>query len=298
MSATTGLNNSLDPTRIAFDFKTGVTELSQAINVNIDNSGRPSRRRGRTQKSSDASRCGFVAGGVCLCVKTTNLCRMWPDYSTTVLRSGLTLGARMSYRLIGDRIYYTNEYEKGYIYKNKNYAWEKGNYELKHPTRRIFSDPPNGHIVSWFSGRALMAVDNAICASEPSFYGVFNLHNNTRMFPDRVTMIRPTTQGLWVGTESQIFFYRGNKWREIRREPKGDPQKASYGVLFGSDVICPGEKLNSNSDKIMFTTPKGICTGSEDGILAIETEKKLTFPSGRYASAAIVGDRYLVLIEP
>ncbi len=293
LTATTGLNNTLDPTRLFFDFKTGVTELSQAINVDIDNSGRPSRRLGRVKKASNAARCGFAQGEVCLFVSGAILYRLWPDYSITAIRSDLTVGARMRYKQIANRVYYLNGFEKGYVLKGKDYAWEKGNYTASGDSRRILSDPPNGHLLSWFAGRALVALDNAVCASEPSFYGVFDIHNNTKLMPERITMMHPTTAGLWVGTTSQVLFYRGNKWRELRREPK-----ANYGVLEGSNIVCPGEKLNLPEDAVMFTTPQGICVGGEDGSFTNETYNKLTFPTGRYASAAIVGDRYLVLIEP
>jgi hypothetical protein len=292
MSGTTGLNNFVDPKRLEFDFKTGLTELSQAVNVNVDNSGRPSRRLGWTEKLTTAAEYSFVSGEVCLFVSGQTLYQMKNDYSLTAIRSDLTLGQRMKYLAVAGRIYYANGVEKGYVYKGTDRAWEKGNYTVTGDTPRIFSDPPNGQLIGWFATRALVAVDNWMCASEPSFYGVFDLHNNSRPVPDRVTMLQPTPQGLWIGTNSQVMFYRGSKWRELRREPKAD-----YGVIDGSDVVCQGEKLGASGRPIMFTTPQGICIGREDGTLENISYNKLTFPAGRYASAAIAGDRYIVLIE-
>jgi len=293
LSATSGLNNTLDPTRLAFDAKTGVTELSQAVNVDIDPSGRPSRRRGRTQQFDLSAAYSFSHGETCLFVSGSTLYQMNSDYSLSEIRSDLTEGKRMKYAAIADRIYYSNGAEKGYILKGKDYTWEKGNYSPPGDTPRILSNPPNGHLLGWFAGRALIAKDNAIFASEPSFYGVFDLTNNYKLMPERVTMLQPTTQGLWVGTTSQVLFYRGTKWRELRREPK-----APFGVLEGSDAICAGDKLNLPNQAVLFTTPQGICRGGEDGTFVNLTHNKLTFPSGRYASAAVIGNRYLVLINP
>ncbi len=293
LAATTGLNNFVDPTRLKFDFKTGVTELSQAVNVNIDNTGRPSRRLGRTQKSATASSYGFAHGDVCLFVSGTTLYQMKDDYSIVALRSDLTANARMRYYPIAGRIYYINGAEKGYVFDGKDYAWEKGNYTSQAPTNRIFSNPPNGHLAGWFSGRALIARGNVVFGSEPSFYGVFDLHNNFRMMPKHITMLRPTTQGLWVGTTDQVLFYRGSKWKELRREPK-----AGYGVLEGSDALCPGEKLKMPEQPIIFTTPQGVCIGGDDGSFDNVSYNKFTFPTGRYASATVAGDRYIVLVEP
>lgn len=292
MTSTTGLNNTLDPVRLAYDLKTGVTELAQAVNINIDNSRRPSRRLGRSApKRAEASRCGFVDGETCLFVAGSALYQLHPDYSRTSLRTGLTVGARMRYYPIAGRIYYSNGTEKGYIYKGQNYTWTKGDYTATGDTRRVLSDPPSGHIVSWFAGRALIARENAIFSSEPSFYGVFDLHNGFKLVRDRITMLQPTPGGLWVGTTKQVLFYRGSQWEQLRREIKAD-----HGVLEGSDAW---REPTDEEERVLFlTTPQGVCTASEGGTLKNVTYNKLTFPSARYASGAIVGDRYIVLIEP
>ena len=151
-SGTTGLNNALDPVRLAFDPKTGITELSQAINVNVDNSGRLSRRLGRTLKRAEASRNGFAHGEVCLFVAGTSLYQMYPDYSRVALRTTLTDGLRMRYAAVADRVYYTNGLEKGYVKDGADFIWSKGDYALSFDSNRLLSDPPNGHLLGWFGG--------------------------------------------------------------------------------------------------------------------------------------------------
>ena len=290
--ATTGLNNALDPVRLSYDLKTGVTELAQLVNMNVDNSGRPFSRLGRsTAKRAEASRCAFSTGETCLFVAGTELYRLLPDYSRAIIRTGLTLGARMRYYQIAGRIYYTNGYEKGYVSKGVDFAWQKGTFTAPGNPKNIYSNPPTGHLVSWFAGRALMAKDDVVFASLPSFYGVFDLHSDMKLFPNRVTMLQPTPAGLWVGTTTQVLFYRGAEWRKTKRE-----EKAPFGVIEGSAVWCPAEKMGGPKS-VIFTTPQGICSGSEDGTFTNHTYNKLIFPAGRYASAAIVDSRYLVLIE-
>ncbi len=293
MTSSSGLNNVDDPVRISHDLRAGITELSQAVNVNIDGSGRPGRRCGRVQKNATVAAYGFAYGETCLFVGGSTLYRMKPDYSAVALRTDLTANARMRYFPVANRIYYTNEFEKGFVQNGRDNVWEKGNYSEPGNSRRTFSDPPKCHLIGWFASRMLVARDNVIFASEPSYYGVFDLFNSIRLLPNTVTMMQPTTQGLWVGTADQVVFFRGQKWEELRREPKAD-----YGVLEGSAVWCPGEKRNTSGRSLIFTTPQGICSGGEDGSFENLSYNKLTFPSGRYASAAMAGDRYLVLIEP
>ena len=293
MTVAQGLNTTADPTRIAYNLRTGETELSQAVNVDIGKTGRISRRLGRVQKSATAAAHGFVYGETCLFVGGTTLYRMRQDYSTISLRTGLTANARMRYYGVADRIYYTNEFEKGYVQRGVSLSWEKGAYTEPGDSRRTFSDPPIGHMLGWFASRMLVAKNNAVYASEPSFYGVFDLFGSTRVFPNRVTMLQSTPQGLWVGTETHVLFFRGQKWKELRREIKAD-----YGVLEGSDVWCPGEKRGIPERSLIFTTSQGICACGEDGSFVNLSYNKLNFPTGRYASAAMAGDRYLLLIEP
>jgi hypothetical protein len=292
-AATTGLNNVVDPVRLAFDYRTGVVELAQAINVDIDRSGRVSRRLGRTERSSIAASCAWAHGEVCLFVSSTSLMQMKSDFSTVTLRTGLTLGARMRYAPVADRVYYTNGHELGYVRNRTSFTWSKGNYVPPGDTSRQISDPPVGHVLGWFAGRVVIAKENVLFASEPSFYGAFDLHRGVRPVPSRVTMIQGAPGGLWVGTTTQVLFFRGTQWGKLRREVK-----ANYGVLPGSDALCQGEKRGVAGRSVMFTTPQGICAGEEDGGFTNLTYNKLTFPTGRYASAAVVGDRYILLIEP
>ena len=292
LTATTGLNNAVDQVRLTYDPKTGVTELAQAVNVNIDPSGRPSRRLGRTLVWTGSARCGFSNGEVCLFVSGSTLYQMSLDRTVTVIRSDLTAGARMRYRQIADRIYYINGYQKGFVRKGVDNLWSKGNYIAPGDTGRVYADPPSGHLVSWFAGRALVAIDNAILASEPSFYGVFDRHRGMKLLSSRITMMQPTSQGLWVGTTTEVVFYRGQQWEKLRRD-----KPVAGGVLEGSDAWCDADKLKAPK-AVLFTTPEGICSGDESGQFTNLTFNKLVFPAGRYASAAVVGDRYLVLIEP
>ena len=293
LTSTTGLNNALDPVRLSVDLKTGETELSQAVNVDIDNSGRISRRRGRVQVSALPARDGFKYGESCLFVSDTSLMLMRPDKSISTIATGLTSNGRMRYVRIGDRVYFNNGHEKGFVRNGIVSPWEKGTYTVPGDTHRTFSDPPNGDAVGFFGGRALVARGNVIFASEPSFFGVFDLHTNHRLVSDQVTMLQGTPSGLWVGTLSQVLFFRGTTWEQLHRE-----EKYSFGVIQGSDVICEGERLGIQGRQILFTTSKGICAGSEDGVFNNITYNKLIFPSGRFASAAVVGDRYLLFIEP
>jgi len=292
LSTTSGLNNAVDPAMLSFDFRTGETELAQAVDVDIDSSGRPSRRLGRTPINSDNAKYGFSYGDVCLYVSGSTLYQLTPGGSKIAIRSDLTTDRQMVYAPVAGRIYYMNGLERGFVFEGKNYTWSKGDYEAPGDDRRTLSDPPSGNLLGWFAARMLVAKENVIFASEPSLYGVFDLHGGVRLLPNKITMMHSTSQGLWVGTTHQILFLRGQQWDQSRREIK-----ASFGVIEGTDAKIPGD-FSELTDAAIFTTNQGICIGTDSGELKVVTKNKLIIPSGNRGSAAVLGNRYIVMIHP
>jgi hypothetical protein len=49
---------------------------------------------------------------------------------------------------------------------------------------------------------------------------------------------------------------------------------------------------------VLFTTSKGICMGGPEGYFRNLTEKKLVYPASPHGAAALVGDRYIVTMQP
>jgi hypothetical protein len=296
-TGTTGLDNTVDPVRLKLDLKTGITQLARAVNVDVDKSGRVNRRLGYQQKSATACTQSFADGEKCYVVAGATLRQLNPDYSFTTLRSDLTPGLRMSFWPIAGRVYYTNGSERGYIAKSQDNVWTAGTYAgIK--TNRTFSDPPKGHLVSWFGGRALVAVENVVFASEPSQYGRFDLAKTFRAEADRITMLSPTSAGLLVGTKSKTVLWKGDEFLKLQREVL-----SNAGVVEGSLAFCePGDLPKDTFAGVhegrvnLFVTPNGICALDDRGNFVKLTD--LDFPTSQYATAAVHGGRYLVLIQP
>jgi hypothetical protein len=109
--AFTGLRSDVTPERF------GPSDLVVGDNVDLDKSGKLSRRDGYTLKRAGATHslwadelqqwCLFVAGGT--------LWRLNADYSATALRPVVLTDARMSYARVNDRIYFLNGLDAGVI---------------------------------------------------------------------------------------------------------------------------------------------------------------------------------------
>lgn len=93
-----------------------LTPLLAAQNTIINNQGKPETRLGYDRvMSCDGSHSLWSDGSICLFVEGAKLYMLNSDYSLTIIRDGLMVGARMSYKKWGDRVYYSNKHQIGWV---------------------------------------------------------------------------------------------------------------------------------------------------------------------------------------
>lgn len=291
----TGLNTEIDPVRLPFDPRTGIQDLAVAYNVDHDDTGRISRRKGfaATIRTEDIHSL-FCDGGECLFVTGNALCVLHADYTYTAIRN-VTIGARMRCVQVDDQIYYTNGHETGRVKNSLSYSWMKGTY-IGPDTTRQYSDPPIGSILEHFNGRIYVVQGKTVWHSEPFNHDAFDLARNYFDFGSNVTMFRAVSSGIWVSTERNTYFLAGGVPQEFIRT-----MVANYGAVEGTDDRVVGAKLGSGEMAgvgIIWTSTKGICFGSADGQFVNSTESKLSYPYARYGTGLCLGKRYVALLEP
>lgn len=102
----------------------GLSDLSVALNVDLNDSGVASRRKGYGAPVLEGSYHSLWNGaGVCLAVTGSSLVRILPGYTATVLRTGLVPGLRMSYVAVGTRAYYSNDSDTGVVENGASRSW-------------------------------------------------------------------------------------------------------------------------------------------------------------------------------
>lgn len=90
-------------------------DLAVANNVVVDDSQKITRRPGVTLKSGGAKHSLWTNEIDCYFVSGDTLYQLQPDMTETPIKSGLTPGARMSYAMHADRLYFANGYELGVV---------------------------------------------------------------------------------------------------------------------------------------------------------------------------------------
>ena len=142
---------------------------------------------------------------------------------------------------------------------------------------QFLSAPPAGECVGYFNGYMIVARENRLYPSEAYAPELFDPRKAVP-FLDRITMVAPLADGVWIGTDSEALWLSGatpEQWQYV--------QRADYGVIPGTASYADGEFLGDGSaageETVYFATKRGICVGREGGRLMNLTESRFAFPA-------------------
>lgn len=298
LKACTGINNRLSPHRLRqYDRETGVSDLSAAVNVDIDETGQPSRRLGQVEISSISSHSLFCDGGDAFVVQDRTsdsaIYRINSDFTLTGVASALTKGEFVSFAQVGSEMtLFTNGYENGLITNGVESVWPVGVYHGP-DTLKDFSQAPVGTKVAYHRGRAWVAVGKVIYCSEPYKLGLFRLARCFYHFGTDVLMIRPVEGGVWVSdSETTGFISVADKWDDNKYSRKAVVPAHEWSDAC-SLVDLSRSALNLKGLNAVWSSDEGLCVGTPDGQLIVVTEDKLIYPTGS-AGATVVSDQIAI----
>lgn len=211
-TGSTGLNIVADPVRLP-QTENGLCDLQAAVNITIDRTGRPKSRVNTKNIQTGSYHSLFCDHGDCFVIQGDTLYQVATDYSLSIIKTGL-FSAPMAYAQVGERTYYTNNYDKGIIHLGKATAWEKETY-IGPYTHRQFDGPFPGHHLEIFFSLLLISVDNVLWWSEPANFGLFNRAESFIQFNTKILMMKSVNTGLFISTEKNTYFLSGldpTKW--------------------------------------------------------------------------------------
>ncbi len=298
LRACAGIHAKVDPVRLRYDPETGVQLLAQAVNVNIDQAGRVCRRKGLRKVSdvvnahslwspSDQSKVYFVSSDA--------LYRFNADGVVSLVKNGLQVNAAASMVSVGPDVYFTNGYNKGIIRNNVWQDWVETPY-VGIETDRVFTGPPNGHLVSFYKGRVILGVndDKAIWFSEPMNYGCFDQVRGYIALGGNINMIAPVDTGMYVSTDTAVYYLHGVSYNELEvRKVLDSP------VVPGTQVTVKAEWVNQElfGLAVCFVAQyQGVVLGINDGRLLFLSKDRVDLPvAGRGVSVVDHNDNYRFL---
>lgn len=294
-SGTTGLHTNVDPVRAGFDPKTGITDLTAGINIDVTDSQKPTRRKGCVKKSSTPGHSLFCDGGAVLFVTGSSLARLNPDFSHTILGPVSAPHLRMRYVQIGSSIYYGNGVHKGVFSEETGTAGDWVAPPSPSDVEVDYQDPVPPTHLEYYRGRLFTAWENILLYSAEWGYSWFDLVNQVVPFPSRITMIRRVSEGLYVGCERDgVFFCAGygpDEFMVDRVSP--DPPVEHTDVRVRADSVVGEMK----GDAAMWTSKSGVCFGGSQRMFMNLTEDRVDLPPAMTGCAIANRSAYLSLIN-
>lgn len=291
----TGLNNRFDPMRHRFNPDTGMGELEEAVNVDIDDSGMISRRLGQVEISAGSFLNAFCDKGDCFIVQDRTidsaLFILDPDMvSLTGIRSGMTKGAMVSFCQVGEKTYYMNGYQAGVIDSGISYLWPDSNHLGASTTREYYSVPIGTHIAV-FDGHMLVAEGNVLWISERYEFGKYRMAKNFFQMGSDIRMVKPVLNGIWISDQDKTGFIAPKPGQHISEADFY--RKSSFPAHEWSDNIelvdLGDTELQIKGNSAIWSSDEGLCIGSENGDFEVSTIEKIIYPTGANGATVVKG---------
>jgi hypothetical protein len=267
------LANRMSPAPINHAY---VYPLQQATNVEIDNTFGISSRSGYTSVRAGTDIHSLWSDGtICLYVDGGTLYQMDSIYGRKSIRTGLTIGAKMSYDDFNDRVYYSNGYQIGYVSHETDHA-------LVDPVREFKESLPAGQFIAEFMGCLYVAADKILYCSDP-LCDYYDTRTGYRAFNSKITMLRPVDEGIYVSDEV-VWFLKGKGNEDFDREEASPARAIPY-----TDVSISGSYIDDGltGDVALWTGEDGICLGDNSGKVVNLTEARYTFTARSHGAGFI-----------
>lgn len=285
-----GLKNTVGSERLA------PNELEKAVNVDIDDVGQIRRRRGQTLVSAGNFHSVWAGRHHVYGVKNGALGIINPNYSFTQL-SANGGDAPISYVQLDDDVYFSSEDVSGIIRRDNTVSpWgsttSEGTWlspvvnptETLNPTGgKLLGKPPMATSLAYLNGRIYLANKKVVWATELYMYNYVDKTRNFLPFEAEVTALGAVTDGLYVGTQDNIWFLSG-PLMEMRRIP------VNGGIIPGSLLyiqadFLPDAVAQGSKNAVIFVTKYGLYAGLDSGNVKTLTQGRFNFPDAvRYSS--------------
>lgn len=272
-------------------------ELEAAVNIDLDDMGQARRRRGYAQVNAANHHSAEVVSGRVFVVRNGQLGTLDDALNFTGI---VAVGPdRLSYTAVGETVYYSSRSASGKIVDGAAQPWgiDEGRWisPVMRPTDTLGAisgqqqeTVPLATEIEYYMGRIYLAQEKWLWGTELYLYDVVDRTKNFMPFEHEITMVRAVVDGLYVGTEAQLFFLRGVMSKGLERVVVVDSP-----VVRGSAVWAPTADVHPQAksgpvpegNSPVFMTADGICVGLGGGQVYNLTRGRVVFPNARSAAA-------------
>ena len=287
-SSVSGLNTKVDPVRLPYNGN--VSDLAEAVNVSIDNTGRATRRSGWSKAVAGEFHSLWSDNGDCFVIKEgtsdASIMQVAVDLSLAGVRSGLTMDRRMSWVDVNGLTFYTNGRENGYIEEGVSKPWPTGTYSGP-DTSRSFIEAPVGSHLTFRGSRLHIAHDNTLWTSEPHSPGMYDPARGFWQFPTRIRMIKAVAAGIFVSDEKRTYYLQGNSPIDFVQTRVAPYPAHEWSVAH--ELVELDDLGFEGGEGAVWSSSEGLCVGLPSGQVINLTKKKLDYPDYTKGATLICG---------
>ncbi len=297
--ASTGLKTSVDPVRLHETPE--AIPLAAAVNVDIDDTGKITRRKGYVKKLSIPVHSLFASDNMFLCGSGDSLVSVASGYFVQKLAS-ITPEGGINYVKVNGDVYWSSGYEKGIIRRGMNIPWVRGTY-VGPNTSRVYNDPPLGGVMTHYKGRVYIAQGQVLWFSEPFNFGAFDLARNVISFPANITMLHAVEGGIWVSDQTATYFLRGDNPQNFTLQFRSNDPAVQGTSIEVQGLAFPRQEggysfIQSHGHfSILWVSTAGICCGSPDGQMVNITRDDVDIPAATSGSASVISGKYIATLN-
>lgn len=293
---TVGLNTQLDPKSIQSNAEgDNLIELSQAVNINIDDRGLCSLRNGSVKEIDGNFHSLFCKGLNCFVaqenISDASIMQVLTDFSLVEIQTGLTKNLRIAWDQSGEDVFYSNGNQKGYIKDSTAYSWSINTYQGTTADLQFATSIPSpNHIAFQRGGKILIAVENAIFCNHSAFqYGLFEIsHGNIAAFESDVTMLASVQDGFFASDNRRTWFFRQTEnWYQYKQELVEDASALEWSLAY-DQVILSQIGFNVPGFGRIWVSTNGICLGMDNGNFINLTESRVKYPTAYMFGASLI----------
>ena len=129
------------------------------------------------------------------------------------------------------------------------FSYIGSNDALVVPCQTEFMQPaPVGTVLGMYRGRALVAQGDVLFASRQHRFELFDMRRDYKKMPDTITMVCSVVDGIYVGTNSGLYFLAGDGFDKLVQIKVLDgPVVSGSGVLVNGEFINRGDRVGAGT---------------------------------------------------
>ena len=274
-----GTDNTSDLASVSRQRKAGIF-FYKLDNVDIDDNGKPHRRDGYDSAiySGSSIRSLWANDKICLFADGTNLKYLNSYNIASNLVSGIALTDTFSYVEHGNLVYFASDFIIGYI--NADTATS---YPFPEPGQTFKIKMIGGQILEFYNSRLYAAHGCNLFFSDATIPTRMDARKNVIAFPNRITMVKAISDGIYVSDSKGVYFEAGRDVSEFAEKKVLD-----FPAIEGmsATAVIRGKIAK----KVAFwMTKNGPYAGYSEGVVVPQQEELFSI-DGLQSGTAIIKD--------